>query len=386
MPGKCFSSNEERVVRAGDGRYRGCVQFQSTVTSFLTGILFAMIVQVSLPLSVAHAKIRLAQAQDPACEPTPTPIPFPRPRPSPIPDPTPRPSATPVANPTPVPTPGQSPAPSPTPRPSPTPIPYPKPPANLPPDGPDPESTGVGLLDRALAGQAPKSLLPLWHDYPWRKNARPKLWTSFLISTLRSDGASLVGTLPADIELFCPRYANLDSESRLIFWARLISVVAEQESSFNSFDVTHAPTIGPKVFSTGFFMLSLTSARSSVYGCDMIRTQDDLFDWRKNMGCAIRIMSQLVRRDQAIAWNPKAAEPERWQGVARYWSTARDRRLKTELGRHCVNELIRARLPDWEKEANESRHPSYRDEEYREAGEIRYERLLRHINQLPICR
>lgn len=288
---------------------------------------------------------------------------------------------TPSCKPTPVVRPNRPSAP-PSPKPPVPPVSLPKPPAELEFDGPEPESVGLALLDEAIAGRAPKNLLPLWHGYPWQKLKNPKLWTAFTLSTLKRDAVDLLESTPKDIARFCPRYGVLSSEQRLIFWARFVSVLAEQESSFDALEITPSPTVGRDVFSTGLLMISLASSKNPSYGCQMIQTQDHLFFWRRNLGCAIKIMNQLMKQDRTISWDPHQSS---WKGLARYWEPLRDSRLKSPHGRQCVDEMISLRREMWRSESLSSRHPSRLDSEYRKAGETRFEKLLRLINEVSFC-
>lgn len=300
------------------------------------------------------------------------------PKPTPAPTPVPTPAPTPDPNATPTPTP----APTPTPKPTPNMPTRPVPPTDLPPDGPEPVSTGSLLLDEALKGKYPRALLPLWFDYPWRKVQTPKTWTAHTLEALRADGARLLKSHPADISWYCAKYASLTEEGRLLFWLRFISVLMEHESTYNPFAITY--TKGVNVYSTGLLQLSLASSKRSVYNCTMIHTQDDLFHWRKNISCSIRVMSYLMERDSAISWNNRT-ETYPWRGLARYWEPLRDSRIRNDLGRKCLAEVVQQRRADWIKEADSKLHPSYFDSSYRKAGELRFERLLRLVNQFPLC-
>ena len=374
----------------------------SDIKSFAKHRAAIMAVATSLSLSIyfaldsaaaARGKIVLPEPITKECKALPTPTPKPTPTPTPPPTPTPVPTATPTPKPTatpdpnkPTPPPSTSPTPLPSPakpKPSPTPNrpPKPVPPADLPPDGAEPNSTGSGLLDEALAGNQPRALLPFWHGYPWRPNPSQKIWTAHILEALRKDGRSLINSKPADIAWFCKRYPELTESDRELFWLRFISVLMENESSFNPLSITY--TKGVNVYSTGLLQLSLQSSKRSAYNCTMIQKQDDLFDWRKNVGCAIRIMVYWMEKESAITWHPSA--PFQWRGISRYWEPVRDPRLKTALGRKCVAEAIEQRRADWVKEGLGTRHPSVLDIEYRAAGEQRYERLLRLVNQFPLC-
>ncbi|MFN7729874.1 MAG: hypothetical protein ACK5P7_12020 [Bdellovibrio sp.] len=256
-------------------------------------------------------------------------------------------------------------------------------------EGEEPNTTGLLMFDEALAGKVSSATLPLWHGYPWKKLSHPKTWTAFLVQTLRADGQALLETVPQDIRWYCPRYAKLDQDQRLAFWARFISVLAEHESSYDIATIlyeTQLSSAREHVFSTGVMQLSIVSSRDRKYGCTMIQTQDDLFDWRKNMGCAVRMMSQMMKRDQAITVDLTADAAGPWRGFSRYWAPLRDNRMKSELGRQCLGELVQQRRASWVQEAQELKfHPSYLDDDYKKAGERRFERFLRLVNAFPLC-
>ncbi len=310
---------------------------------------------------------------------TPRPIPTPNPRPEYVPTPTPKPSSVPEEE-APIKLPEVAPTPVPRPKPS-GPV-RPVPPSDLPPSGPEPTSTGSAILDEALEGKHPLSVLPLWHGYPWQKIEVPKAWTAELLEILRRDGQELVNSNPEDIALYCAKYSSLNEEQRLLFWLRFLSVLIEHESTFNPFKITF--TKGVNVYSVGLLQLSLQSSQRSVYDCTMIKSYDDIFDWRKNLACGVRMLSYFMKVDQAISWNSRT-ESYPWRGLARYWEPLRDPRIRTELGRQCLTELVEQRRPYWIEEAGSTIHPSYFDGDYRQAGELRFERLLRLVNQFPYC-
>lgn len=266
--------------------------------------------------------------------------------------------------------------PIPTPRPQ---VQAPKPPS-LPVDLEVPE-TGVSLLDRALAGKEPRSVLPFWFGYPWGDVKTPILWTAYLSESLQTHGKDLLHSRPQDAELFCPNYANLQEEERLAFWIRLISAVMEQESTYRPTRTYHSVRVQYGLFSVGLMMLSLPSAQQSRFGCSMIAGQDDLFDWRKNIDCALRIMSYYFREDQVIAGHSGA----RWMGIARYWEPFRDSRLKTEGGRATILRTVKQSRLDWLEEARADVHPARRDGYHKARSENPFLRVLRITNQMAFC-
>lgn len=237
------------------------------------------------------------------------------------------------------------------------------------------------LLESALKGQAPASLLPFWHDYPWRKIDDAEEWTRFTYETLEKDGDALVKSEPGDMGFFCPAYPRLNREKRLIFWTRFVSVLAELESTYDSAAATKEETW----VSTGLMMLSLGSAQMTPFQCDMIRKQSDLADWKKNVACSIRIMSHFISRDGVMTWFEEEERAPAWTGLARYWGPMRDARLQKDKGRLELFQVINARRADWQREGREKAHPALKDQQYRKIGEKRFERLLRLMNATPIC-
>lgn len=338
---------------------------------------FAAIAGTALPVEAGTSKINLKNPANPACAPTPTPKPTPKISPTPTPTPPPM---------TPIEGPDTQMPPQPQPKPEPPlPVPpRPRPPTHLPLVEPEPASTGSDILDQAIEGNLSSSYLPVWHDYPWRRLQNPVLWSKHVIAQLRTDGEKLWKNVPGDIGWFCPKYSAMNDEQRIAFWARFISVIAEHESSFNVFDLTFTPGPDLNVYSTGLMMLSIPSAKRPAYGCTMIKAQDDLFDWRKNLACSIRIMNYFVEKDGVIAWNT-ATVGHSWQGISRYWEPLRDQRIKTETGRMCLEETIDLRRSDWLSEMIAGDHPSTRDEDYRRAGEKRFEHFVRLVNEFPLC-
>lgn len=272
--------------------------------------------------------------------------------------------------------------------PIPTPRPRPKPPKvpEIPDDGPDLVSTGVELYDRALRGEEAKSVLPFWFGYPWAKIKNPVLWTKYLAESLRTNGRDLLRTAPKDAELFCPNFKNLDDDRRLAFWVRLISLMMEQESTYNPLRTYSGESIEYGLFSTGLLMLSLSSAKQARFGCSMIQTDDDLFFWRKNMDCAVRIMSYFYKEDQVISSHSQV-EPGtgRWMGLARYWEPLRDSRLRGEKNRVLLLKSVKQRRLDWLEEGRGKSHPAKRDDIHKSRGEKSFGRILRLMNEMAFC-
>lgn len=293
---------------------------------------------------------------------------------------TPRPA--PPATPTPVPPPG---TPTKPPTPPPAKLPKPTPPADLEVEGPDLEKTGIALIDAAVAGKYPRSVLPLWHGYPYFKVTTPNAYTAHIAQVLRTQGQDLLNSNPADIAWHCPKYAQMDAEQRLVFWIRFLSILAEAESSMNPVACTRDTSVGSNVFSTGLLMISFDSAKQEKWGCTMIETQDDLFRWRKNTTCAIRIMNLLMKEDGALSYNPNHPVKKPYYGIGRYWGPLRDGRIKADDRRFCIDEVIKLRRPDWVKASKSKQHVSHSHSDLRKAGETHFEKFLRVQNMYPFC-
>lgn len=266
--------------------------------------------------------------------------------------------------------------------------PNPKPAQPLPDYGPEPATTGLPLFDEALQGKAPKALLPIWHNYPWRKISHPITWTASVVDTIRRDGQGLVQTVPKDIYWYCPKYPGFTEDQRIAFWARFISILTEEESSLNPLAVYYEDTMSTEkdpIFSIGMLQLSIESSKQRRFGCSMIQVQDDLFDWNKNLSCGIRIISAMVQDDQAISVDLRADGSPAWKGISHDWGTLRDRRMRSDVGRKCLGEMVEQRRAAWIAESKADKNPALHDSEYEEAGEKYYERLLRFVNEFPLC-
>jgi hypothetical protein len=302
-----------------------------------------------------------------------------------VPLPSPRPEYTP----TPV-----EPVAPPAPKPDPGPVHPPKPkPVYIAPVPPapvvepaDPPSLGIPILDDALAGKASAHLLPFWHHSPWQKIERPLTWTRWLYDELAREGDSLVGRTPKDAAIFCPNYKNLGTEEKRIFWMRLISAVMELESTYNPRISFHSERVEPGLFSVGLLMLSLPSSKQKRFQCSMIHGNDDLFDWRKNLKCGLKIMKYYYAEDGSFSGRTSASkEDSRWMGLARYWEPFRDQRLRQSNGAEAVLKKVKQRRRAWLKDAQSSIHPAYRDETFRKKGESPLERIARLMNTMPFC-
>jgi hypothetical protein len=174
-----------------------------------------------------------------------------------------------------------------------------------------------------------------------------------------------------------------------------------------------------KVISSGLLMMSHKSVMPEAYGCQMISPDkdigsQDLFDPKKNMACAIRIMNHWVKTDGVIADRSDNANGEVvWKGFARYWGPFRHPMLKKDeaglwgvMARRTVswqaeNEIRDSYLLDavnaaiktsgavdkkiWEASSCRAPHPSLLDERYSVQESHRFTSIVRLMNQTSFC-
>ena len=94
----------------------------------------------------------------------------------------------------------------------------------------------------------------------WDNHPEGDAWTDSTLVALSTKDAVLSEQVPADIEAWCPGYAEAPVEARRAFWAGLMSSVAKYESTWN-----------PKASGGGGRWIGLMqiSPRSAAnYGCE----------------------------------------------------------------------------------------------------------------------
>lgn len=170
-----------------------------------------------------------------------------------------------------------------------------------------------------VANSAP--MLPLaWEaGHPERQP-----WSAQLRNSLRAELARF-GT-PADIDAYCPRYANLDAQNQVEVLATLVVAIAKRESNYKPETVfAEPPPLG--VDSIGLFQMSY---EDNLGWCSMDKSQDSLKEPLNNIRCAVGEMARLVARDGVIA---SGSSVKSGKGLARYWSVMQDgpRHFKAEI-------------------------------------------------------
>lgn len=282
------------------------------------------------------------------------------------------------------------------------------------------------LLSAVMMGQSEASNLPYWYGYRWNRKIHPMVdeWTEFLYKEIDKNADHLInGKPPEDIQVFCPQYASLDRDERVVFWLKLASVLMSFESEYHPTktydDTKNVPGAKGPVISTGMMMMSHASVMPTPYQCTMINSnpeegQKDLLDPKKNMACGIRIMNRWIKEDNVIAGVEKGDDGKpKWIGMPRYWGPFRHPMLRNDPeGLHTV---MKKRAQRWQQEnqqrddymlkiVNESlavsptldkkiwegvwgkiMHPSLITEKYKNEESHRYTAIVRLMNQTAIC-
>ena len=281
------------------------------------------------------------------------------------------------------------------------------------------------LLNKIMHGQGPASDLPFWYGYRWNRKIHSVMdeWTEFLYKEIEANAPALVESTPEDASKFCPNYEKLNKDERILFWMKMMTVLMSFESGFSpqkSYDDTkNISGAKIKVVSSGLLMMSHESVMPAPYQCDMIDPDKDkgsldLFDPKKNMACAVRMMNRWIAHDKVIADRSENPEGEVvWKGLPRYWGPFRHTMLKKD--EEGLWEVLLARVPRWQAEsdardayiskavtealeisqpidkkvweASSSRnpHPSMLDEKYNKEESHSFSSIVRLMNQTAFC-
>lgn len=148
-----------------------------------------------------------------------------------------------------------------------------------------------------------------------RWNFRPEAaqWNSAMIEALLTHGSDMVETVPADVQTFCPDYAEASPSQRAAFYVAFFSGLARFESTWNP------RAAGGGGAYQGLLQISPATARH--HGCDL--GPDGLFDGADNLACAVRIASAAVTRDGVLV--------EDAGGVAADWPPMRNAAHRAEV-------------------------------------------------------
>lgn len=148
----------------------------------------------------------------------------------------------------------------------------------------------------------------------WDHRPEARIWTQTALQTLDSQGASLVNTVPADIETYCPNYAEADRDERKAFWVNFLSALAKHESTWR-----------PEAAGGGgrwIGLLQIAPGTAQNYGCNA-QSAGELKNGAMNLACGIRIMAVTVPRDGVVSAGGR--------GVAADWGPFHQARKRADI-------------------------------------------------------
>lgn len=142
----------------------------------------------------------------------------------------------------------------------------------------------------------------------WDHHPQGEDWTELTLVAISTKDPLLSQRVPADIQTWCPGYADAPVEERRAFWAGLLSAVAKYESTWNPV----ASGGGGRWI--GLMQISPRSAAN--YGCEAT-SAGALKDGEANLECAVEIMSEQVAKDGLVAGGGN-------RGIGRDWAPLRN--------------------------------------------------------------
>jgi len=159
----------------------------------------------------------------------------------------------------------------------------------------------------------------------WDHRPEGERWTKSVLSALDGHGSALVGTVPGDIDAYCPGYDTASADGRAAFWVHFLSALAKLESTWRP------EASGGDGRWHG--LLQIAPATAKGYGC-RAQSASELQDGALNLSCGVRIMSVTVPRDGVIS--------EGMRGVAADWgpfhqpTKRRDIQAATQAQPYCA--------------------------------------------------
>jgi hypothetical protein len=149
----------------------------------------------------------------------------------------------------------------------------------------------------------------------WDFHPEGSEWTESALVALSTKDRVLSERVPADIETWCPGYAEASMDARRAFWAGLLSAVARYESTWSE---TASGGGGRWI---GLMQISPRSA--ATYGCEATSV-GALKDGEANLECAVEIMSTQVAKDGLVAGGGN-------RGIGRDWAPLRSTEKRSAM-------------------------------------------------------
>ena len=155
-------------------------------------------------------------------------------------------------------------------------------------------------------------------DARWDFRGDSDIWTRAAMSAIAGHGDKLYQQVPADIENWCPAYADKGVQERRAFWIGLFSALAKHESTWR-----------PEAVGGGgqwYGLLQVLPSTARLYGC-RATTGQALKNPVENLSCSVRIAAHQVNRRGTVArgmldWGPFHSQSKRRDMAA--WTRAQD--------------------------------------------------------------
>ncbi len=141
-------------------------------------------------------------------------------------------------------------------------------------------------------------------------------WSLFLFRHIHEEAKALVASLPEDAHLFCPRYAHLNRDERIQFWAILVGALARYESNYVPSARYVEPGMGIDrvtglpIVSEGLLQMSYQDSLFHPF-CHFSWVQDQnlaptdprktIFGVEANLQCGVGILQKQILRSHRIA-------------------------------------------------------------------------------------
>jgi hypothetical protein len=173
----------------------------------------------------------------------------------------------------------------------------------------------TGSLVACVKAPAPEPMAFVAPPMQWDHRPEGEVWTESALVAVSTKDPVLSERVPADIENWCPGYAEATVTERRAFWAGLLSAVAKYESTWNP----QASGGGGRWI--GLMQISPRSAAN--YGCEAT-SATALKDGEANLECAVEIMSTQVAKDGLVAGDGD-------RGVGRDWAPLRSNEKRSAM-------------------------------------------------------
>lgn len=168
----------------------------------------------------------------------------------------------------------------------------------------------VALPD--LTALMPRADLPAMR---WDHRPEAALWTTRTLAAVARHDDVLASGVPADIDAWCPGYADGTLAQRRAFWAGMLSAIARYESSWN-----------PRASGGGgryIGVMQISPRTAANYAC-AAQSSGALKDGAANLECAVEIVSRNVARDKVVAGKGN-------RGLGRDWMPLRTAGKRFEI-------------------------------------------------------